>query len=170
MRLPVSPLPWQEIVLPCFRIFAHLMSKKWYLSVVLICTLLIMKWNIFSYVQETFLDSFCESSVHDSLAYFSIRFFLLKNNLFSHRDINALSEIYVANIVSPFAIYLLILFIMFWSWPISVLYNQFHWFFPQFISLDMQVELTVWWWIWCGTSEKEKSGMTPRFWPKPLEC
>ena len=62
-------------------------TKKWYLSVLLICSPL-MKWNIFLYVQDTVLDSFCESSVHISCLFF-YRVFSLKKNSLSLRDINS---------------------------------------------------------------------------------
>ena len=64
-------------------------TKEWYLGVLLICSLLIMKWNIFLYVQDTYLDSFCESSVYISCLFFN-RVFSLKNNSLSLRDINSL--------------------------------------------------------------------------------
>lgn len=100
------PHTHQKAVLSSFWISASPVSEKYYVSIVLICTLL-MKCNIFSYVEEAFLDSFCESSVHIScLAIY--RIFIPKNSLYI-RDISPLSEItlylrYVSNIVLTFFI------------------------------------------------------------------
>lgn len=59
MRVPVTPQPHQQDVLSHFLISHHLVDKKWYVSIILICIFLIMsKLELFFMFEGHFIFYF----------------------------------------------------------------------------------------------------------------